>query len=908
MRAVPRLRPRSLAGQVFVLQLLVVAVLAVLVAAAFLYTAHERAKREAYDRSLAVSETFANAPGTRAAMRSRDPSALLQPSAEAARKQAHVTYIVAFDPHGIRWSHPDPSLIGGHVSGRFAPALSGKPFQETFDSTRFGEAVDTTVAVFDERHRVVGLVSVGIRLHNVNEMAVRQLPFLLGLVALALALAAGGTALVSRRLLAQTHGLGPLGMTRMYEHHDAVLHAVREGVVIVGEGGRLLLVNDEARRLLGLADEDVANRLVHEVGMAPRIAELLGSGRPANDEVQLVGDRLVSVSQRPVTDAGGRAGSVATLRDTTELRDLSTRVDLVHGRLQLLYDAGVQIGTTLGVVRTAEELAEVAVPRFADFATVELLDPVLRGGEPTPADTGMTRVATAGVRDDHSLLPTGEVSGLLPGGPVADGIRAGRAQLLADLADSAEWRALDPERARRVLEFGIRSMVSAPLQARGRVLGTVDFWRAGQPPFDTDDLAFAEELAARAAVAVDNARRYTREHTMAVTLQRSLLPRSLPQHSGMEVAHRYLPAKAGVGGDWFDVIPLSGARCALVVGDVVGHGVHAAVTMGRLRTAVHNFSALDLAPDELLAHLDELVTRMDTEEEAAGSSDPAEPAVTGATCLYAVYDQVDGMCSFARAGHPGPAVVSPDGTATFPDVPGSPPLGLGGNLPFETTELQLPAGSRLVLFTDGLVEDRHRDIGTGLETLRRALAVPGRSPEDICRAVMETVPASQPSDDVTLLVTRTHLMDPERIAEWDVPSDPAAVSGIRAEALHRLELWGLDNLSYTAGLIISELVTNAIRYGSPPARLRLIYGHAALICEVTDGNSTAPHLRRAKHSDEGGRGLFLVAQFANRWGTRYLNRGKIIWTEQSLSTATPAPAAQDYETLLDQWGDDDSDL
>ncbi|MFJ4437300.1 SpoIIE family protein phosphatase [Streptomyces sp. NPDC088923] len=899
-------RPHSLAGQVFVLQLLVIVVLALLMAAGYVREVHSRATDEAYDRSLAVSETFANAPGTVAAMRARDSSALLQRSAEAARERADVTYVVAFDPRGIRWSHPDPSLIGGHVSGDFRPARSGEPYQNTFDSTRFGEAVDTTTAVFDGRQRIVGFVSVGIKLHSIDQVVVGQLPLLGGLFAVALALAVAATALVSRRLRSQTHGLGPGGMTRMYEHHDAVLHAVREGVVIVGADGRLLLVNDEARRLLGLGGEEVTDRDVHEVGMAPGIASLLASGHAVNDEMRAVGDRLVAFNQRPVSESGkGRQGSVATLRDTTELRELADRADVAHDRLQLLYDASVRIGTTLDTVRTAEELVEIAVPRFADYVTVELLEPVLRGEEPTLAGPEMRRVAVGGVRADHPLLPAGKLIDFQPGSPVANAVLTGRAQLRPDLRGSAEWSTHAPERAQDVLDFGISSLVSVPLRARGVVLGLVGFWRSEQVAFTAEDVSFAEELAARAAVAVDNARRFTREHSMAVTLQRSLLPRALPEQSGLEVAYRYLPTKAGVGGDWFDVIPLSGARFALVVGDVVGHGVHAAATMGRLRTAVHNFSALDLAPDELLAHLDELVARMDKDEENAESPGGDDPAVTGATCLYAVYDQVTGVCAVARAGHPGPALVTPDGVASYPDIPGSPPLGLGSGLPVEKTELVLPPDSLFVLFTDGLVKDRERDIGTGLALLRDTLAVPGRGPEETCTAVMDRLLVPEPADDVTLLVTRTRRMPPERIAEWDIPPDPAAVSRLRGEALARLDAWGLEDLSYTTGLITSELVTNAIRYGAPPARLRLLHDVSGLICEVTDSNSTAPHLRRAKSSDEGGRGLFLVAQFADRWGTRYLNRGKVIWTEQFLANGERAAEEQDADALLDQWSDED---
>jgi hypothetical protein len=457
--------------------------------------------------------------------------------------------------------------------------------------------------------------------------------------------------------------------------------------------------------------------------------------------------------------------------------------------------------------------------------------------------------------------------------------------------------AQDPDRAQRVLDHGFHSLITVPLRARGVVLGVASFWRSDAPPFEEEDLAFAEELVARAAVAIDNARRYTREHALAETLQRSLLPGSLPDHSAVEVAHRYLPALDGVGGDWFDVIPLPGARVALVVGDVVGHGLHAAATMGQLRAAVHTISALDLSPDELLGHLDELVARIDGEE----SAERDDKGVTGATCLYAVYDPSSGQCSLARSGHPEPALVHPDGTVEYLRVPGSPPLGLGGGEPFETAEVTLPEGSRLVLYTDGLIEDRERGVDIGLEALRDALARPGRTPEETCRDVFDTLLPAGPGDDVALLVARTHLLDPSRVAEWDVPGDPAAVAGIRADVTRRLGAWGLDEMAFTTELVISELVTNAIRYGTGPIRLRMLHDRDSLICEVADGSSTSPHLRRAATTDEGGRGLFLVAQFSQRWGTRYTARGKVIWTEQSLHDPSADADAVTADTLLDQW-------
>ncbi|WP_260860111.1 SpoIIE family protein phosphatase [Streptomyces cupreus] len=885
-RVLSLLKPRSVAGQVFLLQLVVVLVLIATAVVALVIQDRNRAIQEAGDRSLVAAEAFANASGTAEAMTSDDPTAALQPRAEAVRKETGVDYVVALSPYGFRWTHPDPDQIGKHVSTSYGEALEGEPHQTTFDSS-LGKAVDSTVAVFDENGTAVGLVTVGVTVDKVTSVVQEQLPVVFAAGGVALLLAAGGSALVSGRLRRQTRGLDPVEMTRMYEHHDAVLHAVREGVIILDGDGRLLLVNDEARRLLALPPK-AEGRPVTDLGLSPALAGLLGSGRAATDKVFLAGDILLAVNVRPV---GPKGGSVATLRDTTELRALAGRADVAGGRLQLLYEASTRIGTTLDMKRTAEELTEVAVPRFADFATVELVEPVLLGDEPTGPRLDMRRIAAAGIREDAPLYPVGTHMRYAPDNPVAIGMTTGRPVLVAHLDTADRWRAQNPERAQKVITYGIHSMISVPLQARGQLLGVVEFWRSEQDPFESDDLSPAEELAARTAVCIDNARRYTREHTTAVTLQRSLLPGALPEVSALEVGHRYLPAQAGVGGDWYDVIPLPGARVALVVGDVVGHGLHAAATMGRLRTAVHNFAALDLPPDELVAHLDELITQIDQDAAAQGKTD----TVTGATCLYAVYDPVSGRCVLARAGHPGPALVSPDGSVTFPDIPVAPPLGAGGGLPVETADLRLAANSRLVLYTDGLVETRDRDIDIGLGMLREALAhTDGASPDDTCRAVLDAMLRTRSNDDVALLVARTRLLDPEQVAEWEVPDDPAAVPRVRAEATRRLAAWGLGEAAFTTELILSELVTNAIRYGKSPIRLRLLHDRDSLICEVADGSSTSPHLRRATFTDEGGRGLFLVAQLSRRWGTRYTDRGKIIWAEQVLG----AGAAGDLSGLL----------
>ncbi|MFH0519194.1 SpoIIE family protein phosphatase [Streptomyces sp. M41] len=876
--------PRSVAGQVFVPQVALIVLLVICGVIALIIQSSRDTQSEAKRRSIAVAQTFANSPGVLDALREPAPSKVLQPLTEAGRTSAGVDFIVVMDTKGIRYTHPMPDRIGKRFVGTIEPSLAGQVYTESVHGP-LGHEVQATVPVNDADGRVAALVSAGLKVENVTSEVQRQLPIIVAAGVGALVLSTCVTALVSRRLRRQTHSLAPDEMTRMYEHHDAVLHSVREGVLIVDADGRLLLANDEARRLLELSPESEGRHVWELSGLDPQTADLLLSGREATDEVHFAGERLLAVNQRPTDRHGGPRGTVVTLRDSTELRAVSGRAEVARERLKLLYDAGLGVGTTLDVVRTADELARIAVPRFADFVTVDLADGVVHGDEPAPTASDMRRVAVYGIRDDHPLYEQGRLIDFLPSTPQARGYGTGRSELVPDLSTAAGWQAQDPDRARQIVDYGIQSLIAAPIQARGTVLGMVNFWRSKpHAPFDEEELSLAEELVARAAVSIDNARRFTREHAMAVTLQRSLLPRALPEQSALDVGYRYIPAQSGVSGDWFDVIPLPGSRVALVVGDVVGHGLHAAATMGRLRTAVHTFSTLDLPPDELLSHLDELVGRIDQDE-----ADPENASeIVGATCLYAIYDPVTRRCAMARAGHPAPALVSPDGQVTYPDLPGGPPLGLGG-MPFQTAELDLADGTQLVLYTDGLIEDRTRDLDVGQELLRRALAdSPERSPEESCRAVVDELLPEGPRDDVALLIAGTRALPPDRVASWDVPRDPAAVSRVREAVSGKLEEWDLAELGFATELVLSELVTNAIRYGCGQITVRLIRDRA-LICEVADGSSTSPHLRYAATTDEGGRGLFLVSQMTERWGTRYSPQGKVIWAEQTLPEPTDPP-------------------
>ncbi|MET9799418.1 SpoIIE family protein phosphatase [Streptomyces sp. NPDC006368] len=584
-----------------------------------------------------------------------------------------------------------------------------------------------------------------------------------------------------------------------------------------------------------------------------------------------------------------------------------------RGRLSLLNEAGVRVGTTLDMRRTAEELAEIAVPRFADLVVVDLLDSVLAGDEPLPgrlaADATLRRVAA---RPDEPRPPDHRPHGDPPsgvGGPVSYPAGTPQARCLGGgqpVADSVSVvtgalapPALEGVHPVELLGAGEHSYLGAPLCARGAILGLAGFYRRGRAkPYEQDDLTLAGELAARAAISVDNARRFSRERHASLTLQRSLLPREMPRLTGVDLASRYLPADAGtgvgVGGDWFDAIPLSGLRVALVVGDVAGHGLQAAATMGRLRTAVRTLAGLDLMPEEVLAHLDDLVGR--ASDAPVAEQDPA----TAATCLYAVYDPVSCRCTAARAGHPPPAVVPPGGAARLIDLPAGPPLGLGGVQPYESATVELDPGSLLALYTDGLLKEG-RGYGSGDARTGQLLAALGGGDgtplEGICDRVTGALAPGGARDDVALLLARVHALPEDRVASWELPSDPSVVARARALVRRQLADWDLMELEFTTGLVVSELVTNAVRYGGQgPVSLRMLRD-GALICEVSDRSNSSPRIRRAATTEEGGRGLFLVAQFTRSWGARYMPQGKTVWAEQVPHAPRQTPEADEGALL-----------
>ncbi|MFC9277782.1 SpoIIE family protein phosphatase [Streptomyces collinus] len=786
-----------------------------------------------------------------------------------------------FDDHGtvVGWGPRAEELLGYP-----AKEAIGRMWQDLLIDRRDLSAARSVVVdavkaggwfgVLPVRHRDGRRVEMGFRARAVTRQGGDQEWFLVG--------APAADVIAWQRDRALLDGLyrrSPIGLVT-YDPDRRVIRVNRavekaSGVPAdapVGHRPRAFMVDEDA----GPADERV--RHVLETGEPLIFTEQ--SARTRHDPGR---ERILSVSAFRMEDPAGRVLGVAeTIEDVTE-RHRAQR------RLALLNEASARIGTSLDVAQTARELADVGVHGLADYCSVDLLRPVTVGDEPIPGAAGPL-LRTALSPPEHRVpYQEGDVVPLLP--------ESGQARCLAErrpvverlLSLRPEWYAMDRRRIELALGLGVHSLIAVPLIARGLVLGVVSLWRArNSEPFEDGDAAVAQELSSRAAVCIDNARRFTQQQNTALTLQRSLLPSTLTDLPAVEVACRYLPASGelGLGGDWFDVIPLSGARVALVVGDVVGHGIHAAASMGRLRAAARTLASLDLEPDEVVARLDDLVSLLAAELEANADGNPsAIEQVLGATCLYAVYDPVLQRCSLARAGHPAPVMSTPDGEVTVLDPPAGPPLGLGG-LPFETYEVDLPEGSLLALYTNGLLEAGIGDVDTALETLSACLADPTESLDHVCHAAVEALlpKGHLPTDDVALLVARTRVLRPENVASWQLPLEATSAARARELTTAKLAEWGLSQLAFTTELVASELVTNAYRYATGPVTMRLIRTHC-LTCEVSDTSHTSPHLRRALSTDEGGRGLFLIAQLTERWGARYTHEGKTVWTEQPLLPA-----------------------
>ncbi|MFF5138331.1 SpoIIE family protein phosphatase [Streptomyces sp. NPDC013157] len=549
----------------------------------------------------------------------------------------------------------------------------------------------------------------------------------------------------------------------------------------------------------------------------------------------------------------------------------------VRERLEFLTEVSGKIGTSLDLSRTIVEVSRAVVPRFTDVAGTYLREQVV-AGEGFPDGVPDTTTMWHRVALEHTdepgrwddVVPVGEAMPFPAHTPFFQCMTTGEPVLVPRIsvemghaiASQFEKRDIRP------LITG-RSMLVVPLKARNVVLGFMILLRHPEREMFNDmDRVTGAELAARAGLVLDNARMYTYQESVAETLQDSMLPHIPPRMAGCDIATRYLPGTllGRVGGDWFDSVKLPGARTALVVGDVMGHGLNSAAMMGQLRTAVQTMAALDLPPAQLLRNLDDLAQRL-------GDGYLA-------TCLYAVYDPIESELHLANAGHIPPVLVrAVDGRSELLDLPTGAPIGVGG-VAFESLRVRVEPGDRLVMCTDGLVEMRGEDIGVGLATLCESAAHPAASMDDACDTIIRALNTrGGRKDDVALLMARLNGIAPEDVAEWRLALDPAEVRRARAVVREQLHDWGLARLADPAELMVSELVTNAVRHShSRPVQLRLIRGET-LLCEVDDDDHTLPTLLGTDPGAEAGRGLRVVATLAREWGTSRTTAGKTVWFE-----------------------------
>ncbi|GAQ54654.1 ATP-binding SpoIIE family protein phosphatase [Streptomyces acidiscabies] len=566
-------------------------------------------------------------------------------------------------------------------------------------------------------------------------------------------------------------------------------------------------------------------------------------------------------------------------------------------RLRFVGAATRRIARGIDLDEIVMGLCRATVPTFSDAILVYLRDPLPVGDErPTgPLVLRLRRTdripeeqdSEAGFIIPAPLPEPSEISELSSaiaelcevrqGGALAEVLRGVRPVFADAPAARAALPELLGEDSQLVVPGGQRAIL-APLRGRRRVIGAAVFIRrADRFPFESDDLLVAAQLATHSALGIDKAVLYGREAYIADELQRTMLPDHLPRPTGVRLASRYLPAAetARVGGDWYDAIPLPGSRVALVVGDVMGHSMTSAAIMGQLRTTAQTLAGLDLPPQEVLHHLDEQAQRLGQDRMA--------------TCLYAVYDPVSHRITVANAGHPPPVLLHLGGRAEVLKVPPNAPIGVGG-VDFEAVELDAPAGGTLLLYTDGLVESRLRDVWTGIEALREKLAAtaqltgPDHPPplEALCDEVLDMLGPGDRDDDIALLAARFEGIAPSDVAYWFLEPEDAAPGRARRLARRALARWGLEELSDSVELLVSEVVTNAVRYASRPVTLRLLRTDV-LRCEVGDDVPQLPRLRNARATDEGGRGLYLVNKLARRWGATRLSTGKVVWFELNRS-------------------------
>ncbi|MGW1714261.1 SpoIIE family protein phosphatase [Streptomyces sp. NPDC002156] len=651
---------------------------------------------------------------------------------------------------------------------------------------------------------------------------------------------------------------------------DALSRALRhmsDGFLAVDDTWRITFANLEAERTLGLSEDELFGRILWDLptvrelpGLERRCRKAAAEDKPVGFDIRVPGTgRRYHLRLVPGPD-----GRTLYLQDVTEKRRLAEESQAAERAASERAARIAELTAALAKATTARDVVDAVARRvLPPFAASGLIVQTIE-------DHRLRTVGAIGYEDD--FLDVVSNAPLTPGWPSFDVISG---ETPAFFSSSEDFAAHYPALADLPGRSGKRAWAFLPLTASGNTFGVCSVSFDRPRGFTDEERTLLTTISALVAQALARARLYDDERSRSRELQRALLPSELPDLPACTAAARYLPAAQGmdVGGDWYDVIPLSGGQVAFVVGDVMGHGLPQAATMGRLRTAVHTLADLELPPDEIMSHLNDIVGNMGEESYV--------------TCLYALYDSITQTCSISRAGHPPPAIVHPDGTVYFPDLTADPPLG-AAEPPFETVELKVPEGSLLVLYTDGLVESSKREIDEGMGQLARLLrgAYEAGEQDDLgqlCDTLTAgLLPAEHPSaDDAALLIARLHALTGDRVACWPLPEDPRAAGQARRHVREQLSVWGLDDLTATTELLASELVGNVVRHAKGPLQLRLLHG-AELICEVFDGSLTMPRIRRATETDEGGRGLQLITALSQRWGTRYTPNGKCIWTEQAL--------------------------
>ncbi|WUH89446.1 SpoIIE family protein phosphatase [Streptomyces sp. NBC_00433] len=692
----------------------------------------------------------------------------------------------------------------------------------------------------------------------------------------------------------------PRSARAQYAYMPAAFDNAAAGLELYDTDLTVLRSNAASLAIRGLPCGEVIDKnaadLDSTLRLSPLLKEVMEEGRAVRASPVVVrhvrmARQTYSVLAFPLREGSTVVGAATIMHNVTES-------ERARSAERLLAVANETVGATLDVMRTARELASVATEDFADVVSVDLVESILHGEEaplpPLNNDAPMRRAAFVSFADFPSVYAVGEPSRFAFPTPYSQALADTKPRLVDPQGSPSDWHMHDAARSGILRAAGVHSMILVPLVHQGRVLGLVCLYRARRTttPFDSHDVALAEQIAVRAAVHMENGRRYTRELTAATTLQRKLLPRNLPEVPGVSTAYFWNPGTGQT--QWFDVIALSGARVGLAMGQIPKHGLRASVDIGRFRTAFATLARMDLAPDELLAHLDDVTDTIRQEDRA--SADPKEaPGLGDACCVYAVYDPITGELAVAAANWPAPLVTAPDGTTGPVDLGVGPSLGHHSSYQMFRTILE--PHTLLTLYSDSMLRPSYDDDAFAL--LQHTVAKSADDAQAACDNIVYALMGDhdRARDGGAVLTAAVSRLAKDDYVSWTTPRDRAAIADCRARARSQLETWHLDDQVYATEVMVSELVTNVLNHAAGDPRVRLIRGEN-LTVEVSDESTSSPHLRHARTQDEGGRGMLITATLASRWGTRFGEEGKTIWVEQELGDQAGAGGAGAVRTSV----------